>query len=120
MLEHNRDGAVMLRLCRHRAERNTEERGNRQIYRHAHAAHGSAHYHSLLMQFDETHALIRFGIGGREADRKGEGVEPHAMAARPGGLVPADLRLTPQDCTPRQAVPPGRDGETDRDGSEST
>ena len=66
----------------------------RQIERHAHAAHGPPQHHPLAEEIDDAPAPVGRFVGGFETHGQGEGVEPHA-AARPGS-EPADFHLTPR------------------------
>ncbi len=81
---------------------------DRQIQRHAHAAHRAAQHHALAMQVDDAQALVGRFVGGGKAHGQGEGVEPHGgahrvcamglsptLAARPGS-EPAGFHSTPR------------------------
>ena len=125
VLEHDGNGGRRLVRFPGEADGDAAERGERQIQRHAHAAHRAAHHDALAMQIDDAQALVGRFVRGFETHGQGERVEPQwgphracAMgypgAARPGSdpagfhLTPRITRLPPGCCRPVAARMPER------------
>ena len=102
MLEHDGDRAGGSSSLCGQPDGDAAESGDRQIQRHAHAAHAPADHDAFAMKIHDAPVLVGRRIGGLKRTGKEKG-SSRDVRLDPAG-DPAGFHLTPRKLGPRRAV----------------